>query len=485
MLWLLWPLILNAAAADPGPAFTSSNRSCQLYYQEETSSYEAFCDSKDVVHSKKIKLTPTAELSNDFQSLKNFIMTYSSDKKVDEEKLKEVVLKNLETKMRFEYPGDEALLKTSLKDLDSFNSGLSPLEECDDSEKSQITPFVDLKLDATSLSYVEQKLVDEKMALDGFRPLGKLKGISLQFGTDNDNFLHGVGQKIIEDYNNPPWWEGDDRGYTFGLDMTAQMNYERGHVKVSSYTKGYSELASIQTPVTVCAGSSCQTSFINQTRDEENKRYLNFLSVDGVELEVRVNQLTGDKYVKLIGSVEHLTDSDKSVGQKIQKEWHELGKAIEYHYLDHRDSETRVQAGLAVGVEKSAKPLNWLGVRGAIEGKAQGSTSGLDNSYVGVSTELSVNSNQLFRSSSRQEPVLEATLKADHKHYGNNQTYTNIGVTLYGSVYSDRHGNVVKVFAGIEEHKNPFTDRYSHKEISRTGRADLIHTVGIKYERKF
>ena len=132
------------------------------------------------------------------------------------------------------------------------------------------------------------------------------------------------------------------------------MNYERGHVKVSSYTKGYSELASVQTPVTVCAGSKCQTSYINQTRDKENKRYLNFLSVDGVELEVRINQLTGDKYVKLIGSLEHLTDSDKGVGQKIQKEWHELGKAIEYHYLDHRDDETRVQAGLAGGVEKSA-----------------------------------------------------------------------------------------------------------------------------------
>lgn len=387
--------------------------------------------------------------------------------------------------MRFQYPGDEALLKTSLKDLESINSGLLSLEDCDDSKKSEITPFVDLKLDPNSFSTLEQKLVDEKMAQDGFLPLGKLTGVSIQFGTDNDNFLHGVGQKIIEDYNNPPWWEGDDRGYSFGLDMTAQMNYERGHVKLSSYTKGYSELASVQTPVTVCVQSKCSTSYVERTRDEENKRYLNLLSVDGVEMEVRVNQLNGDKYIKVIGSVEHLSDSENSLGQKIQTEWHKLGNAIQYHYLDHRSNETRVQAGLAVGMEKSGKPLNWLGVKWAIEGKAQASTSGMDNSYVGVSTELSVNSNQLFRSSSHQEPILEATLKADHKHYGNNQTYTNIGVTLYGTVWSDKSGNIVKVFAGLEEHKDPFTDRYSHKEISRTGRADLIHTVGIKYERKF
>lgn len=485
MLWLLWPLILNAAASEVPPVFSSSNKSCQIHYQKETSLYEASCKTKAGVQAKKIKLTPTTELATDFESLKRFILTHSSDQKADEEKLKEVVLRNFEDQMRFQYPGDDALIKTSLKDLEGFNSGLLSQDECDDSKNSPVTPFVDLKLDPSSLSHIEQKLVEEKMAQDGFRPLGKLKGISIQFGTDNDNFLHGVGQKIIEDYNEPPWWEGDDRGYTFGLDMTAQMNYERGHVKVSSYTKGYSELASVQTPVTVCAGTRCQTSYVNRTRDEENKRYLNLLSVDGVEMEVRINQLTGDKYVKLIGSVEHLSDSDKSVGQKIQKEWHELGNAIQYHYLDHRKSETRVQAGVALGMEKSAKPLNWLGVKWAIEGKAQASTSGMDNSFVGVSTELSVNSNQLFRSSSRQEPVLEATFKADHKHYGNNQNYTNIGVTLYGTVYSDRQGNVVKVFAGLEEHKNPLTDRYSHKEISRTGRADLIHTVGIKYERKF
>jgi len=78
-------------------------------------------------------------------------MTYSSDKKADEEKLKEVVLKNLESKMRFQYPGDEALIKSSLKDLQAFNSGFSPMEDCDDSKESKITPFVDLKLDATSL----------------------------------------------------------------------------------------------------------------------------------------------------------------------------------------------------------------------------------------------------------------------------------------------------------------------------------------------
>lgn len=461
---LLGLLISSLYAAAPLPAFTSSNGACKLYYQKENSEYRLECPKE----RQTFKLTPTASLAEDYKRLEKSISAFSSDPAKDQLELKKLVLSHFEDKFRFEYPGDEALLISAIKEFNAFTE--NALEDCEKKDQEiKVTPFVDLQFDKDSLLKLERELVDRKMAQDGFINLGKLQGISLELNTKNDNFLHGVGRQFIDTTQPLPWWEGDDRGHTFGIKMSGEMNYENGSIKVTPYTDAYSELTRVD----------------GKIRDEDNRRYQNFLTVDGVQIEVRVNQTNGDKYIKLIGSVEHLTDSDRGTAQNIQKAWHKLGNAIDYRYLDHRKDETRVQGGVAVGVEKSSAPLSWLGVKMAIEGKAQGSTAGLENSFVGLTTEVSVHSNELFRSHAGQTPLLEARLKADHKHYGTNETYTNIGVTLYGTVYSDKKGNVVKVFAGVEEHKDPFTRRYAHAEYENRSRADLIHTIGIKYERKF
>lgn len=465
MMLIFLFIISGLRAESTNLVFTSANQACQLYYQKEISQYELICQKK----RSSIKLTPTADLAENFQQLENTMSKYSDHIESDQAQLKKVILAHFEEKFRFEYPGDEALLAPALKGLGELPEKLGSLEECLESEKElSVTPFIDLRFDPESQLKLEKELVDQKMASEGFLGLGKLKDISLELGTKNDNFFHGIGRKFIENEQDLPWWEGDDRGYTFGLNWSAEMNYEKGGLKLSQYTDAYSELSRVN----------------NKIRDEENRRYQNLVTVDGFLFEVRVNQTNGDKYVKVIGSVERLTDSG-GLAPKIQKAWHELGGAIQYHNLPHRENETRLQAGMAIGAEKSSTPLTWLGVKYAIEGKVQGSTAGMENSYVGLSTEVSVNSNQLFRSRSGSPPVLEARLKADHKHYGDNKSYTNIGVTLYGTVYSDKKGNVLKVFAGVDQHKDPLTRRYAHAEESNRNRADLIHTFGIKYERKF
>lgn len=465
MMLILLFIISGLRAESTHPVFTSANKACQLFYQKEVSQYELVC----LKNRSSFKLTPTADLADQYQQLEKNMSQYSDDVNSDQVQLKKIILAHFEEKFRFEYPGDEALLTPALKSLSQLPDQLGSVEECLDSEKElTVTPFIDLRFDPESQLKIERELVDQKMASEGFLKLGKLQDISLEFGTKNDNFFHGIGRQFIENEQDLPWWEGDDRGYTFGLNWSAEMNYEKGGLKLSQYTDAYSELARVN----------------NKIRDEENRRYQNLVTVDGLLFEVRVNQTNGDKYFKVIGSVERLTDSG-GLAPKIQDKWHEWGGAIQYHNLPHRNNETRLQTGLAVGMEKSSTPLTWLGVKYAIEGKVQGSTAGMENSFVGLSTEVAVNTNQLFRSQAGSPPVLEARLKADHKHYGDNKSYTNIGVTLYGTVYSDKKGNVLKVFAGVDQHKDPLTRRYAHAEDDNRNRADLIHTLGIKYERKF
>lgn len=465
MILFLGLMITALQAAEPAPVFTSSNGSCQVFQQKDQSEYHLVCkDSR-----QKFVLTPDSSLEESYRALEKSMSQHSSNPTHDETLLKKIVLAHFEERYRFQYPGDEALVRDLTKELENLGQKSGPFEDCGPESLSPVTPFVDLRFDPTSEKEIERKLVDRKMAQEGFINLGKLQGVSVELNTENDNFLHGIGRQFIEDTSQLPWWEGDDRGRTFSVSSSAEMIYEKGSIKISPYTSGYSELTRVD----------------GKIRDEENRRYQNFVSVDGLELEVRINQTNGDKYIKIIGSVERLTDSDKGLARKIQDAWHEAGNAIDYRYLDHRSDKTRLQGGLAVGVSKSAKPLSWLGVKMAIEGKAQASTGGLENSYVGVATEISIDSNQLFRKHSGAPPLIEARLKADHKHYGDNHSYTNVGVTLYGTVYSDQKGNVVKVFAGVEEYKDPLTRRYAHAEYERRNRVDLNHTFGIRYEKKF
>lgn len=153
--------------------------------------------------------------------------------------------------------------------------------------------------------------------------------------------------------------------------------------------------------VEVCDGpGKCRQQQVITKRDEYNKRYQTFLTIDGVELEVRRNHINGDVYVKMGGSLERLTDSTKCLAQTLQTSWHKLKEkqgTVQYHNLDYMSDKWRAQINTGLGIEKSYNVTNWLSVRGAIEGSAQGSTDGLNNSFVALRTEVSVNSNQLFR----------------------------------------------------------------------------------------
>lgn len=466
----------------------SPDNPCSVTYLNFNSSYKLQCPSEE----KVFHLYPNEELGKNYQSLKKLYLTHSKNRKEDEAILQSIVLGHLEDELRFKYIDDEWMIADLLKQFESLTGQEN--EDCEEyvTLKQEVVPFVDLSIGQKEQDEMVRQMSDEKMEKEGFFSLGKLQKMTIDLQTDNDNLLHGGAQLIVkmDKKKELPSWEGDDRGYTFGEALSLNFEFDEGQIKARQYTEGYSSLASVIKNVEVCDGpGKCRQQQVITKRDEQNKRYQTFLTIDGVELELRRNHINGDIYVKMGGSLEHLTDSNKGLAQTLQTSWHKLKEkqgTVQYHNLDHMADRWRAQINTGLGIEKSYNLTNWLSVRGAIEGSIQGSTDGLNNSFVALRTEVSVNSNQLFRKEdSSLLPVLEAKFYADKKFYGDKQNYVQMGVTFYGTVYSDKSGNILYLYAGAEQLDRPMIRKYGGAEIASKQRADLNHIVGIKYQKKF
>lgn len=459
---------------------------CQISYISSNSAYKLTCGKEEQV----FKISVDEKLSDSYQKLKDAYLSHSENKTTDEAYLKEMVLSQLENDLKFRYIGDEAMISRGLKEFESLITG--PTANCEEKvEAPEVTPFVDLSLKQETRDELIRKMSDLKMREEGFINLGEFKSLSVDLRTDNDNLLSGVGKMISGAKPGAPreWWEGDDRGYTFGESLELKFDFKDGHVRAKQYTEGYSILSSVLEKVTVCDNNgNCKDTQVVRKRDSENKRYQNFLTIDGLELEIRKNFVNNDFYVKLGGSVERLTDSDTGLAQRIQTAWHKLKEkqgTVQYHNLDHMQDGYRGQIISGIGLEKSHQVANWASVKGAIEGSIQGSTDGLENSFVALRAEMSVDSNQLLRKDSSKPPLAEAKFYAQGRQYGDNKTYVQAGVTLYGNIYSDEEGNIVSLYAGTEKFDNPSSRRYGVAEVKERQRADLNHILGIKFQGKF
>ncbi len=472
-------------------ALTSSlaNASCEISFNESSKIYTFECEKR--LHH--FQISSGTNLTRTYEKMKEVYLKNSKNKEADEKYLKELFFTHLESEFRFEYPGDEELIENLISDLGKINDEFLTGPDClEDFEKYdlEMTPFVDLNLKDIPKETLVREFSDAKMREDGFFNLGKLQEVSINLRTDNDNFLHGGGIILANRDKNSPkvWWEGDDRGYTFGESLELKFNFEEGSVKGRQYTEGYSSLASVIKDVEVCNKGKCKTVPTIFKRDEENKRYQTFMTIDGLEIELRKNHINGDVYVKMGGSIERLTDTNKGLAQVLQTAWHKVNeeRIIQYHNLDHMEDRYRMQVNSGLGIAKEKNIQNWLSVRGAIEGNTQVSTDGLKNSYVGIRAEVGIDSGTFLRPHEKQVPVLEAKMYMDAKKYGDGESaYVQAGVTLYGNVYSDRDGNIVSLFAGAEKWDTPSSRLYGGAEILERHRADLNHIVGVQFRRKF
>jgi hypothetical protein len=353
-------------------------------------------------------------------------------------------------------------------------------------------PFVDLKLNAADEKELQQRLIDKKMAEEGFFDLGKFKSVKMTLTTYNDNMFHGGAQMFTPGFENRtelPWWEGDDRGLTFAADVDVTLGFEKGSVSATGYTRGYSELSKFAVgEVEVCPMlNNCHKEAIYAIYDAEGKRYQNFVTVEGVEMALRINKMNNQIYLKFNGGVERVTDTLSGVAAKIQQEWHAAAKdqgMIQYHNLDHRADEVRVQAGLQVGTEKVVELTNWLAVRSAIAGKVQVSNAA-ENTYVGVEASVAVDTGRLWRNDLKSDPALGANLHGKKTLNADGNNYDTVGVKVYGNIYSDAQGNVISFFTGADLIDDPQTKAYSHGEMGPRHRVDIIYSYGLSWQKKW
>jgi hypothetical protein len=480
-------------AGEVVPIYQKNTNHHELTFDAETFSYEFHIGAI----KKVVTLKPDATLADKVRSMENILNVTSKADVEDIKILKAHILKNMEKKFRFEAPTSEEIIAKGLDDLNKAQKILAPQTDCqqipDKADKEiQMQPFVDLQLSAADEKELQQMLIDKKMAEEGFFDLGKFKSIKMSLTTYNDNMLHGGAQMFAPGFkknNSLPWWEGDDRGLTFGADVDATLGFEKGAISVSGHTRGYSELAKVAVgEVEVCPTLiNCHKETIYAKKDADGKRYQNFITVDGVEIALRVNKMNNQIYLKFNGGVERVTDSMSGVAAKMQQEWHAAAKdrgMIQYHNLDHRKDEIRAQVGVQVGTEKVAELTDWLAVRSAIAGKVQVSNAA-ENTYVGVEASVAVDTGRLWRNDLKSDPVLGANLHGNKTFNADGNNYDTIGVKLYGSVYSDAQGNVVSFFTGADLIDDPQTKAYSHGEMSSRHRADIIYSYGLSWQKKW
>ncbi len=403
-----------------------------------------------------------------------------------------ILLARLESSMRFTVPDDTALVKKSTE-LASQASKLNQHSQDQDPCADQIKgasgarkighyDYLDIKLDKESDKLLRQQIVKAKLSEDGFFDLGELKGINLSWDTQNDNFGHGLYHAVegTKMYDEKPWFEGDDRGLTFGTAEGGTLLFEKGEIKVEHYSKAYTRIAPQERKYKINGRE--YTSYFSQ--DAEGKYYQEMLAVDGLLIELKRDVVGKKLYFKVKGQVEKV--SDKGLAASLQKGWHELDKqnTIQYHNVSSPYKEQIIYSSEgAVGKTYERNVHDWLGVKALVEGRGGVSSELRDQSFVSLDTEIVVHSNSWKRNDDAKNklpPTVEASLYAGKKHYFNGENYDRLGVRVKGNIaVSD--SDVIGVYAGMGIEEDPRAKEMGSYEVQTRGRVDVTHFYGVNW----
>lgn len=304
---------------------------------------------------------------------------------------------------------------------------------------------------------VKEKLIRENT----FMGLGELTGLEVKLETGNDNFLVGA-TTAIGLTENAKGIEGDDRGKTMNQDLSLAFIFDKGEIKLGTSATGYGKLVGLEKQGQVkMAGKSYGVSQKEyEYQDEEGKYYQNFLSVDGIVLEVRKNLEFGKDtiedeeqlYVRVVGRIEDF-DDQSGLGKEIQEKWHKAfsdlsDASVEYNYQDHMKAYTRYSAKIELGEDEVIKATNDYEVS-------------MDKG-VGV---------QFSNRDSGQQVNMRASLKIATADGGENNRYP----TWEGRISLE---------AGVDRNREEFV--YSGAEVTRrfnfSDKSSLAISAGMSYE---
>lgn len=375
-------------------------------------------------------------------------------------------------------PSLEEVVDFNIISLKNINSYLeTKISDCYDST----SPRDGISLNINKEN--EQSLTNLQLENEGFVLLGKLESVKLELLSSNDNPLHGaLGAAGITSWASGI--EGDDRGKTFGYDLSATAKFEKGEVSVRKTSTGYGRLKPKDGNKYMYNGQVYTSKIYN---DEDGKRYQEFLSIDSTEIEIKRLIGQNDIYLKVIGR-QKVMDDTSGDSKDIQTKWHKSTKdsikdgGIEYHYLDYMKKRSGVEA--YVEVEKQVKLFssNDLDISSSTYAGVQTSELGSSERFAKVGGEVKVvfNDNQ----ESKKFPSWEVRMYAQAKRYDDKETGHLLGASVAKN-FSITKNSVVYIKAGVDYNHDRYSVEYGQEEIKRHGRLDIDHQLGIGFEYKF
>ncbi len=387
-------------------------------------------------------------------------------------------------------PGAKEMLKDALLMRDQALAIANRTVDDDCAQRKKIGPY-NTALTITRVSYrndtmdeinFNQQLMKKKMNQDGFFGLGELTGLTVHLMTANDNILHGAltdhGAGITKHGKKP---EGDDRGETLGIDVSAQLAFEKGGITVSRYTTGYSRL--VKRPTKIKIGN--QSFNIMSYTDKDGRSYQEFLTIDGVKVAIRREFGTNKVYAKVVGKREVLSDKG-GLALKIQEAWHKKfmkNKTYQYNNVPHVKDRVRYGAEIGIGKEIEIATGEHWSTKGNIYLGRQFSTGGDENRYITAQGHIelvyateNINNNKY--------PSWEARLYTEGKYYDDGEQDIKAGVQVTKRWHLSRNGYFY-LTTGVAHDDNRNSRDFGQEEIERNGSIDLQHYYGLGYEYKF
>ncbi len=321
--------------------------------------------------------------------------------------------------------------------------------------------------------------VETELAGQGFFPLGKLLDMQLDLMSNNDNPLHGLSQGMgWTEYNKGI--DGDDRGNTFGIAGGLKLNFEEAEISLRRTSQGYGRLA--PQPRTYTVGGKEYTTYVR--KDPSGKHYLEFLSVDGLELEVKRELGFNDLYVRVAGKREVLSDQG-GLSQKLQDRWHKLLEdqgVIQYHYLNHREREVRYSTSFVLGKDLTLYESDKAAVRSDVfVGAGLSTNSDFHNVAAGFDLRIQ---RKRFGDDTGRYPTFEARVYGRSRVHVDKERDHAFGVELTGRMQVTKNGFIF-LRMGVAHEEDRYSRLYGAEERERRGKLDLQHYLGAGVEVRF
>ena len=294
---------------------------------------------------------------------------------------------------------------------------------------------------------------DEEEGLSNFL-VGKDRKSEIRLNSGNDNFLHGMLMVTPMSH-----LDGDDRGRTFSGSVDYSLIGDKGELKISVDSTGFSRL---------------DPKNGNINKSAEGKHYLNFRERNSLDISLTRNfNQTKQQSNYFIGKFNYTNETDEGrLSRKTQEWWHQFGrdslgiKNIQYEYVKNDEDGNTISLMLGVGHTYLSDIRNW---------RCQTRAEAL----VGLSTNVSRITNAEVRSkisgaiSHKALPwvSLSAWLEASNGFKGS--IYEG-GLEL--SLEKKMFGVQMKPFIGVERHVGGYDKKFG----SPGGRAnEIYHVLGV------